>query len=80
MTGGLVSLYQALYAWTPPCAAHGVCAPAPLLAMQAAAATSALDGTVSFVPAMLPGIATNLEGLAASGNTATISIGVEMHP
>jgi hypothetical protein len=80
MAGGSVSLYQALYAWTPPCAAHGVCRPAPLLATQAAAATSAIDGTVSFAPATLAGIATNLQGLAASGNTATVSIGVEMHP
>jgi hypothetical protein len=80
MAGGSVSLYQALYAWSPPCAAHGVCPPAPLLATQDATATSAIDGTVSFSPATLPGIATNLKSLAASGNTATISIGVEMHP
>jgi len=80
MAGGSVSLYQALYAWTPPCAAHGVCAPAPLLATQAAAATSAIDGTVSFAPVTLAGIATNLQGLATSGNTAIVSVGVEMHP
>jgi hypothetical protein len=80
MAGGSVSFYQELYAWTPPCAAHGVCAPAPLLASQAAAATSGIDGTVSFAPVTLPGIATNLQGLAASGNTATVSVGVEMHP
>jgi hypothetical protein len=80
MAGGLVSFYQALYAWSPPCAAHGVCPPTPLLASQAAAATSAIDGTVSFTPATLPGIATNLQGVAASGNTATISVAIEMHP
>jgi hypothetical protein len=80
MAGGLVSFYQALYAWSPPCAAHGVCPPTPLLASQAAAATSAIDGTVSFTPATLPGIAANLQGLAASGNTATISVAIEMHP
>ena len=80
MAGGSVSLYQALYAWSPPCAAHGVCPPAPLLAAQTASATSAIDGTVTFAPATLPGIATNLQAVAASGNIATISIGVEMHP
>jgi len=80
MAGGSVSLYQALYAWSPPCATHAVCASAPLLATQAASATSAIDGTVSFVPVSLPGVATNLQSLAASGNTATVSIAIEQHP
>ena len=80
MAGGSVELYQALYAWAPPCAAHGVCAPAPLLATQSATATSAIDGTVAFTPASLPGVATNLLGLAVSGNTATVNVAVEQHP
>ncbi|MGD0734353.1 MAG: IPT/TIG domain-containing protein [Terracidiphilus sp.] len=80
MAGGTVSFYQALYAWAPPCADHGVCAPAPLLATQTASATSALDGTVSLNPASLPGVATNLIGLAASGNTSTLSVAIEQHP
>jgi hypothetical protein len=80
MAGGSVALYQALYAWAPPCAAHGVCAPGPLLATQTATATSAIDGTVNFTPASLPGVATNLLGLAASGDTATVGIAVEVHP
>jgi hypothetical protein len=80
MAGGSVALYQALYAWSPPCAAHGVCDPAPLLATQSATATSAIDGAVAFVPATLPGVATNLFGLAASGIAASVSITVEQHP
>lgn len=80
MEGGAVSLYQALYAWAPPCAPHGVCPPAPLIATQAATAVSALDGTVTFVPASLPGVPTNLLGQAASGNTSTVSIAIEQHP
>jgi len=80
MAGGSVSLYQALYAWAPPCPTHGVCPPAPLLATQTAVATSAIDGTVTFIPASLPGIATNLVGLAASGNTSTLPIAIEQHP
>jgi hypothetical protein len=80
MAGGSVALYQALYAWAPPCAAHGVCAQAPLLATQTATATSAIDGTVTFTPASMPGVPTNLLGLAASGNTATVRIAVEQHP
>ena len=80
MAGGSVALYQALYAWTPPCAPPAVCTQGALLATQAATATSAVDGTVTFVPAALPGVATNLLGLAASGNTATVPIAIEQHP
>jgi hypothetical protein len=80
MAGGSVALYQALYAWAPPCAAHAVCPPSNLLATQVATATSAIDGTVAFTPASLPGVATSLLGLAASGNTATINVAVEQHP
>jgi hypothetical protein len=80
MAGGMVSLYQALYAWSPPCAAHQTCTPGNLLATQTATATSALDGTVTFTPATLPGVATNLLALAGSGNSATLDIAIEQHP
>jgi hypothetical protein len=80
MAGGSVSLYQSLYAWAPPCPTHGVCPPAPLLATQTASATSALDGAVTFLPASLPGVATNLVALAASGNASTLTIAIEQHP
>jgi hypothetical protein len=80
MAGGTVALYQAIYAWAPPCSKHTVCTPPPLLATQTAAATSSLDGTVTFSPATLPGVATNLLGLAVSGNTATVPIAIEQHP
>jgi hypothetical protein len=80
MAGGSVALYQALYAWAPPCAAHSVCPPSTLLATQSATATSALDGTVAFTPATLPGVATNLLGVAASGSTSTINVVIEQYP
>ena len=80
MAGATVALYQALYTWTPPCAAHMLCASGTLLATQSGIATSAIDGTVVFVPATLPGVATSLQGLAASGNTATATISIEQHP
>jgi hypothetical protein len=80
MAGGTVALYQSLYAWSPPCAPPVVCAPEALLATQSATATSAVDGTVSFAPTSLPGVATNLLGLAASGDTATVNIAIEQHP
>jgi hypothetical protein len=80
LAGGSVTLYQTLYAWVPPCPSSGRCALAERLATQAATATSALDGTVTFNPATLSGVATNLLGIAASGNAATVNIAIEQHP
>jgi hypothetical protein len=51
-----------------------------LLATQAATATSALDGSASFTPASLPGVATNLTALAVTGNAGSVNIAVEEHP
>ncbi|HZB88553.1 MAG TPA: IPT/TIG domain-containing protein [Terracidiphilus sp.] len=80
LAGGVVTFYQALYAWAPPCSTHGRCAAAQLLATQVATATSALDGTVIFTPASLPGIPTNLAGLAVTGDASTVAISIEQHP
>ena len=80
MAGATVTLYQALYAWVPACPVHGRCASPEMLATQAATASSALDGTVNFAPASLSGVATNMLGLAVTGNTASVSIAVEQHP
>ncbi len=80
MAGGTVALYQALYAWAPPCALHAVCPPGTLLASQSSTATSDLSGIVTFSPATLPGVSTSLIALATSGNTATIPIAIDQHP
>jgi hypothetical protein len=80
MAGGTVALYQALYAWTPPCSPNMVCPPGALLATQTSTATSAVDGSVTFVPASLAGAATNLVGLAASGNASTVNVSIEQYP
>lgn len=80
MAGATVALYQALYAWTPPCAAHAACVPGALLATQSGIATSAVDGTADFTPASIPGVATNLLAIASSGSSSTVNITVEQHP
>lgn len=80
MAGGTVTLFQAVYAWAPPCPPQGRCAQAELLATQSSTAVSGLDGTVTFAPAGIPGVATNILGLAATGNTSTANISIEMHP
>lgn len=78
MAAGVVSLSQAIYAWAPPCPAHGRCAKQPLLARRTS--TAGLDGTVTFIPASLPGTATDVVGLAATGNSASLNVFVEQHP
>jgi len=80
MAGGIVALYQALYAWAPPCNPHVVCPPSVLLSVQSATATSGIDGLVIFAPAAMPGAATNLQAIAATGNTAVVPISIEQHP
>jgi hypothetical protein len=80
MAGGTVEVYEALYAWSPPCPTHGRCAQAPLLEKQTVTLTSALDGTVSFLPLSIPGVPTNLAAVAATGNTSMLNVVVEQHP
>ena len=80
MAGATVTFYQSIYAWTPPCAPHGICVQGELLATESSTGTSAIDGSVSFTPAAIPGVATNTLGLAATGNTSTANVTIEMHP
>jgi len=80
MAGGIVTLYQALYAWAPPCSSHGRCAQSQLLATQTSTATSTLDGSVSFIPASIPGVPTNLVGLAVTGSSSALTVNIEQHP
>jgi hypothetical protein len=80
MAGGTVTLYQSLFAWAPPCPPHGRCAQPELLATQTATATSAVDGSVIFTPASLPGVAARVAGTAATGNMSTLNIAIEQHP
>jgi hypothetical protein len=80
MANGTVSFYQALYAWTPPCEPHAVCAQGVLLASQSTTATTAIDGSVSFAPASLPGVATDLVGIAVTGTTSTVGVAIEQGP
>jgi hypothetical protein len=39
-----------------------------------------LVGTVSFTPASLPGLATRLVGVAATGTASTLNVQIEKHP
>lgn len=80
MAAGTVTLYQALYAWTPPCSGHGRCAQPQLLATQTSTATSTLDGSVSFIPSSIPGLPTTMVGLAVTGSSSALTVNIEQHP
>ena len=77
MANGTVTFYQALYAWTAPCEPHAVCAQGVLLASQSATATTAIDGSVSFTPLSMPGVTTELVGIATTGNTSTVGVAIQ---
>lgn len=80
MAGGTVKVFQTLYAWSPPCTIRGRCPAPELLATQADTGVSATDGSVVFSPVSMPGVPTNLVGLATSGNSSAIAFQVERHP
>ena len=80
MAGGTVTVTQTLFAWTPPCPMHGRCAQAQVLATQTTTLTSALDGSIALTPLSLTGVATNLVGVAATGNAGSLKFTVEQHP
>ncbi|MGB8259056.1 MAG: IPT/TIG domain-containing protein, partial [Terracidiphilus sp.] len=80
MAGGAVTLYQSLYAWTPPCPPRGRCAQPQLLATQSGTAISALDGSVVFTPASIPGTATKMLGIAVAGNASSVNLAIEQYP
>ncbi len=63
----------------PPCNPHVVCPPGILLSAQSATATSAIDGLITFTPATLPGVATNLQAIAVTGYSAVLPIAIEQH-
>lgn len=80
MAGGTVTVYEALYSWAPPCAPHGRCAQAHLIERQTLTLTTALDGAVSFAPLAISGEATNLVGLATTGDSSVLNFAIEQHP
>jgi len=79
MAGATISLYQALYKWTQPCSGHTLCTTGALLGTASGAATSDLNGLVSFAPATLTGSATMLHAIAVTGNAASVNATVEQY-
>jgi hypothetical protein len=61
VTGAAVSIYQALTALDVTCPAQGRCPAAPILASNAQVTNSASDGTITFTPLSLAGVAVQTE-------------------
>ena len=80
MAGGLVNFYETLRQWTPPCAGQGSCPAGPVLAQQTVQAISAADGSVTLTPLNDGGVATQLQVLAVTGDSATLTISVDRQP
>jgi len=80
LAGAQVNFYQTLRQWAPPCPTQGSCTPAPVLATQTVQAVSAADGLVTLNSLTDGIVATQLEVLAVTGNSATLNISVDRHP
>jgi hypothetical protein len=80
LAGATVSFYETLRQWTPPCPAGGVCPQGPVLAQQTVQAVSDANGLTTLDPLSDGGVPTQLDALAVTGNSATLTISVERHP
>ncbi len=80
MAGGVVTFSQSVYAWSSPCPVHGRCSQPQLILSQTTTSVSGLDGMVTFTPASIPGLATNVVGFAATGSNSSLAVTVEQHP
>jgi hypothetical protein len=80
MAGGIVTFYETLTAWTPPCPEHGRCPSAPVLAQQTLQMVSATDGSVTLTPLANGGQPATLAVTAVTGDTAVLSFALEQSP
>ena len=80
MAGAVVTFYETLRQWTPPCPPQGSCPSGPVLATQTVEAASDAYGVVTLTPLTDGIIATQLEALAVTGYNATMTISIERHP
>jgi hypothetical protein len=80
MAGGVVTFYETLRQWSPPCSGGGDCPVAPVLQRQTVQVVSSAAGLVSLTPLTDGIVPTQLEVVATIGNTATLDIVVDRHP
>jgi hypothetical protein len=80
MACGIVTFYETLTAWTPPCPEHGRCPAAQVLSQQTLQATSADDGSVILTPLSNGGQPVGLAVTAVTGDSAVLSFELEQYP
>jgi len=80
IAGQVVTFYETLSQWTPPCADSGSCPAAPALQRLTVQAVSSVAGMVSLSPLTDGIVPTQLTVLAVTGKSATLMISVERHP
>ncbi len=73
IAGAVVTFYETLDDWTPPCSAGATCPPAPLIEQKSVQITSASDGTVTLNPIAGPGQAVRLYVTAVTGSSALLN-------
>jgi hypothetical protein len=80
MAGGVVTFYETLRQWPPPCPGDGNCPVGPVLQRKTVQVVSSAKGLVS-LSLLTDGIVpTQLEALATIGSAATVDIFVDRHP
>jgi hypothetical protein len=80
MAGAVVTFYETLDAWTPPCSPQATCPPAPLIEQQTVQLISASDGTVVLNPIVSSGPAVRLYVTALTGTSALLNFELEQYP
>jgi hypothetical protein len=80
MAGAIVTFYQTLNAWTPPCSAQATCPPAPLIRQKTVQVTSGVDGSVTLTPLSSQGQPTRLYIAAVTGSSALLNLSLQQHP
>ncbi|MFZ0662607.1 MAG: IPT/TIG domain-containing protein [Acidobacteriaceae bacterium] len=80
LAGAIVTFYETLDAWTPPCSAQAICPPAPLIQQETVQATSGSNGIVILNPIGNSGGAVRLYITAVTGNSALLNFELEQYP
>ena len=80
LAGAVVSIYQQMTAWQPPCPAAGRCPAAQQLGSQSATLSSDSNGLISFVPMNNGGLPAVIQVLASTGSAGTLQFSIAQHP
>ena len=80
LAGATVSFYEQLTAWQPPCPVGGRCSAPEVLQTATVTATSNAQGLVNLTPLSNPGVATNLDVAATTGQQALLQFTIQQHP